>query len=66
MYSNYDITIVGGGIVGLATARKLIIDNPTLKFLLVEKENQLGKISLNFFLFHSKSFRLINQSLNNN
>lgn len=39
---NYDITIIGGGIVGLATARKLITDNPNLKFILVEKENQLG------------------------
>ncbi|CAF0750971.1 unnamed protein product [Brachionus calyciflorus] len=40
--NNYDVTIVGGGIVGLASARKLISDNPNLKFLLVEKENQLA------------------------
>lgn len=47
--SNYDITIVGGGIVGLATARKLINDNPYLKCVLVEKENQLGFCDLNLF-----------------
>lgn len=40
--SNYDIAIVGGGIVGLATARQLISDNPALKFILVEKESQLA------------------------
>jgi L-2-hydroxyglutarate oxidase LhgO len=40
------VAIVGGGIVGLATARKLILDNPTLKFILVEKESQLGKFKI--------------------
>ena len=40
------MAIVGGGIVGLATARKLILDNPKLKFILVEKESQLGKFKL--------------------
>ena len=35
------MAIVGGGIVGLATARKLILENPKLNFILVEKENQL-------------------------
>jgi L-2-hydroxyglutarate oxidase LhgO len=44
--SNYDIAIVGGGIVGLATARKLIIDYPQFKFVLVEKENSLGLFCL--------------------
>ena len=39
----YDIAIVGGGIVGLAVGQKLIIDNPNLKYVLVEKETQLGR-----------------------
>jgi len=39
---DYDIAIIGGGIVGLATARKLIIDYPQLKFNLVEKEDILA------------------------
>lgn len=39
---DYDVTIVGGGIVGLATARKLSIEYPWLKLLLVEKENLLA------------------------
>lgn len=38
-----DVIIVGGGIVGLATALKTLQENPSLKVLLVEKENQLAK-----------------------
>ncbi len=37
----YDITIVGGGIVGVATAYQIKAKNPQLKVLLIEKENQL-------------------------
>ncbi len=39
---NYDVAIVGSGIVGLATARKLVLNYPKLKFLLVEKESYLA------------------------
>lgn len=39
----YDIVIVGGGIVGLATAYQLKQLNPSYKIALVEKENMLGK-----------------------
>lgn len=35
------MVVVGGGIVGLSTARELIISHPTLKFAVVEKENEL-------------------------
>jgi L-2-hydroxyglutarate oxidase len=34
----YDITIIGGGIVGLATALQLKKTNPFLNILLLEKE----------------------------
>lgn len=40
---NYDIIIVGGGIVGLATALRIKTSNPFLKVLLLEKENELAK-----------------------
>lgn len=40
---NYNILIVGGGIVGLATALQLIKKNPTLKIALVEKEDRVAK-----------------------
>ncbi|XP_077998212.1 L-2-hydroxyglutarate dehydrogenase, mitochondrial-like [Glandiceps talaboti] len=40
--SGYDICIVGGGIIGMATARELILRHPTLKFIVVEKENVLA------------------------
>ena len=38
----YDIVIVGGGIVGMATAREMIMRYPNMKFAVVEKENCLG------------------------
>lgn len=39
----YDIAIIGGGIVGLATALKLKQAKPELKIVLVEKETSLAK-----------------------
>ncbi|XP_028396074.1 L-2-hydroxyglutarate dehydrogenase, mitochondrial-like isoform X2 [Dendronephthya gigantea] len=38
----YDFAIVGGGIVGLATARELILRYPDMKFVLLEKESCLA------------------------
>ena len=38
----YDVTVVGGGIVGLATARALLKRAPGLRVLLVEKEPRLA------------------------
>lgn len=38
----YDITIVGGGIVGAAAAYKIQTQYPHLHILLIEKENQLA------------------------
>jgi len=39
----YDITIIGGGIVGLATALRIKEQRPSLKLLLLEKENGVAK-----------------------
>lgn len=39
----YDIIIVGGGIVGLATTLQIQNSNPALKLLLLEKETVLAK-----------------------
>lgn len=41
-FSTYDVAVVGGGIVGLATARELILRHPALSFILLEKEKELG------------------------
>lgn len=38
-----DVIIVGGGIVGLATALQLQKSNPSLKILLIEKESTLAR-----------------------
>ncbi|EGT30836.1 hypothetical protein CAEBREN_17982 [Caenorhabditis brenneri] len=38
----YDLVIVGGGIVGCATARQLLIEKPNLKIALIEKEKELA------------------------
>ena len=37
-----DITIIGGGIVGLAAGYELLKQNPSLKVMLLEKEPQVG------------------------
>ena len=39
----YDVTIIGGGIVGLATGHELINQNPDLKIVLLEKEPKVGQ-----------------------
>jgi L-2-hydroxyglutarate oxidase LhgO len=39
----YDIAVVGGGIVGLATSRELLRRHPHLKLVNVEKESDLHK-----------------------
>ncbi|HEV7180453.1 MAG TPA: FAD-dependent oxidoreductase, partial [Candidatus Baltobacteraceae bacterium] len=38
----YDIAIVGGGIVGLATGRELLMRHPHLKVVILEKEDILA------------------------
>jgi L-2-hydroxyglutarate oxidase len=39
---SYDIAIVGGGIVGLATARELLLRNPALRVIVVEKDASIA------------------------
>lgn len=40
---HYDFCVVGGGIVGLATARALLAKRPGASLLLLEKEDALGR-----------------------
>ncbi len=40
---NYDCIVIGGGIVGLATAYTLLNEKPELKILLLEKEEKLAQ-----------------------
>ena len=43
MASQYDLTIIGGGILGLATALKLIRAHPSLRLLILEKEAEIAR-----------------------
>lgn len=43
MASLYDLTIIGGGIVGLASALKISAAHPHLRLLLLEKEAELSR-----------------------
>ncbi|KAF5296932.1 hypothetical protein FQR65_LT10083 [Abscondita terminalis] len=38
----YDVVIIGGGIVGVASAREFLLRHPQLKMALVEKESKLA------------------------
>jgi L-2-hydroxyglutarate oxidase len=38
----YDLVVVGGGIVGLATARQLLIDHPDLRLAVLDKEADIA------------------------
>lgn len=39
----FDLSIIGGGIVGLATARQVLIRHPKLKVCVIEKESELAQ-----------------------
>jgi len=41
--SCYDLVVVGGGIVGLATAREIALRHPKMSIAVVEKEKELGQ-----------------------
>jgi (S)-2-hydroxyglutarate dehydrogenase len=43
MASQYDLAIIGGGILGLATALKIAAAHPKVRLLILEKEAQLAR-----------------------
>ncbi len=42
MKMEYDIVVIGGGILGLSVAKEIIDKNPEIKLLVLEKENTLA------------------------
>lgn len=42
VWAKFDLAIIGGGIVGLATARQVALKHPSLKICLLEKEKELA------------------------
>jgi L-2-hydroxyglutarate oxidase len=40
--SHHDVLVVGAGIIGLATARALLLERPALRVLVVDKEPEVG------------------------
>ncbi len=55
MERDYDLIIIGGGIVGLATALSTLNANPSLRVLVLEKEKKIGlhQTSRNSGVIHS-------------
>jgi (S)-2-hydroxyglutarate dehydrogenase len=55
MEQKYDVVIIGGGIVGIATAYNLQLNNPLLKITILEKENVIAnhQIGNNSSVIHS-------------
>src|SRR5690554_3022637 len=43
MASQVDLTIIGGGILGLATGLKILTAHPRLRLLILEKEAELAR-----------------------
>ena len=43
MASFYDLTVIGGGILGLSTALKITAAHPNIKLLLLEKEAEIAR-----------------------
>jgi L-2-hydroxyglutarate oxidase len=41
--SNFDVTIIGGGVIGLSIGNALLESNPKLRVVVVEKEKKLGQ-----------------------
>lgn len=40
--NDYDLVVVGGGIVGVASAREILLRHPQMKIAILEKENKLA------------------------
>lgn len=51
----YDIIVIGGGIIGLATAKKILEDSPNYKVLILDKESDIAshQTSHNSGVIHS-------------
>jgi L-2-hydroxyglutarate oxidase len=43
MVDDYDITVIGAGLVGLATARELLLRSPGLRLAVLEKESEVAR-----------------------
>jgi len=41
---NYDVVVVGAGLIGMATAQELITRHPSLTYCVVEKESRVGPL----------------------
>lgn len=49
---NYDVVVIGAGLIGMATAQELITRHPSLTYCVVEKENKVGQLISKFFDYY--------------
>lgn len=47
----YDVAVIGGGIVGMATAREMKVRHPNLSFIVLEKEKEICKNDVQIIVF---------------
>ena len=55
---DYDLIILGGGIIGLSVAREKALSDPDCNILIIEKEQKINKTNFNLAILIKHTFPL--------